>query len=463
MKKIFKNKELIPSIDNPFESDTLERQDEIINLTKLLIRLDSPFTLAVNGSWGSGKTSFIRMWEAFLKSKKYITINYNAWENDSSEFPLLTFMGEIQDQIIDKNPENKVKIAGKELLNSATTVLSKGIESSLASITGGVVHFNLKETIDDIKESLENAPTEYVEYKKRRKKFKQKLENFAIQATDKLDNKTIICFIDELDRCKPTFAVELLENIKHYLCVNNYIFVIALDKKQLGISIGSLYGSQMDTEGYLKRFIDITYNLKTKDTRQFTVNIFQIIFNEPFIIRDRKQDDRNLFFDTLEIFTRGFKLSLREIEQLIFHLRIINKTLDYKSIFDLYLIPILLILRNKRYDLYSGYFNKTIKYSIVIEYIEESIEWNTLFKSQYISRTRSSIYNYLELIQLSSEQLELKIDYYKNKIKEELDQNDISNEDYEQYLSIAQQIKTKQLIPFKDLYEKIESFSNLEV
>ncbi len=402
MNKFTKNNEISPTLENPFEFDTLKRKEEIINLTKLINRLDSPFTLAINGTWGSGKTTFIRMWEAYLKEQKYLTMNYNAWENDSSEFPLLTFFGEIQEQIIEPN-EEKLKDVGKAILDSASSVISKGIESSLMSLSGGVVNLNLKDAFKEVKDSLKKAPLEYVKYKKERKEFTDKLVAFSKVASKETPNNCIICFIDELDRCRPTFAIELLENIKHYLNVENYIFIIALDKEQLGISIGSVYGNEMDTEGYLKRFIDTTYNLKLADTRKFTIDIFQKIFDEPFEQPVRDLNERNIFFDMMEIFTRGFKLTLRELEQLIFHLKLINKSIRYHDEFEFYLIPLLLILRSKYYDLYFGYFSKQKMYTEVIDFIKEQIEWELLFKIQHVSTTRSRIYNLLELMQISQE------------------------------------------------------------
>ena len=188
-----KSREIQVDKNQPFKKDLLDRENDIYNLTKLVNQIESPFTLAINGSWGSGKTTFIEMWEAYLKSQGYITIKYNAWENDSSEFPLFTFIGEIQEQIIDTKAD-KLKEVGKQLLESATDVISKGLESTLSSLSGGMVTLNLKDTLGDVRESLKKAPKEYVEYKKKRKEFRDSLTKFSTVATEDADKMANGCW-----------------------------------------------------------------------------------------------------------------------------------------------------------------------------------------------------------------------------------------------------------------------------
>ncbi|QDE47832.1 hypothetical protein EIN43_17235 [Enterobacter hormaechei] len=62
-------------------------------------------------------------------------------------------------------------------------------------------------------------------------------------------------FIDELDRCRPNYAIDMLETIKHLFDINNVVFVIATDKEQLSHSICSVYGSGFDATRYLDRFL----------------------------------------------------------------------------------------------------------------------------------------------------------------------------------------------------------------
>jgi hypothetical protein len=96
--------------------------------------------------------------------------------------------------------------------------------------------------------------------------------SFAKEATapeDGSERLPLVIIVDELDRCRPPFAVQLLEKIKHLFNVPAIVFVIAVDKGQLGHSIKSMYGQGMDVGGYLRRFIDLDFSLPKPDTRSF--------------------------------------------------------------------------------------------------------------------------------------------------------------------------------------------------
>ena len=80
--------------------------------------------------------------------------------------------------------------------------------------------------------------------------------------------KTVIIFVDELDRCRPSYAIELLERIKHLFNIGGLVFVLALDREQLGHSIKAVYGNGIDSDGYLRRFVDFEYQLKNPEKKK---------------------------------------------------------------------------------------------------------------------------------------------------------------------------------------------------
>ena len=83
------NNQLIINNDNPFEGDKLERKPEAEKLTGLFEIVDNQMVLAINSPWGTGKTTFLKMWKADLDLKKYATVFFNCWENDFVEEPYL--------------------------------------------------------------------------------------------------------------------------------------------------------------------------------------------------------------------------------------------------------------------------------------------------------------------------------------------------------------------------------------
>ena len=96
---------------------------------------------------------------------------------------------------------------------------------------------------------MDDMLEEYEEYISNLNKVKKILEKVTA-------NTKIIIMIDELDRCKPIFAIKLLETIKHLFNVKNMSFIFALDMTQLSYSIKKIYGTEIDASGYICRFFD---------------------------------------------------------------------------------------------------------------------------------------------------------------------------------------------------------------
>ena len=79
--------------------------------------------------------------------------------------------------------------------------------------------------------------------------------------------------IDELDRCRPSYATELLEIAKHLFSVDRIVFVLAINRSELAHSVKALYGSKFDAKGYLGRFFDLDYLLPAPDRQQFVLQV----------------------------------------------------------------------------------------------------------------------------------------------------------------------------------------------
>lgn len=95
----FKSHKVIVETDNPFKNDLLNRKPHVENFTNLLENISSPIVLSVNAPWGQGKTTFLEMLHAKLKSKEHTSIYFSAWETDFASDPLQAFLGEINDKI----------------------------------------------------------------------------------------------------------------------------------------------------------------------------------------------------------------------------------------------------------------------------------------------------------------------------------------------------------------------------
>ena len=242
--------------DSPYAGDALKRNEQIGDLlTQLLKTQNEPLVLAINGAWGSGKTTLLNMWIPAAE-KKFTLVHFNAWETDYAKDPLIALVAELKDKLKGIAPEDKLC----DFMRIVGSVALKGLSGGLLCTSD----FSPDEMKAKSQKSSEKLLAEYEGTRNLLNTFKEKLAELAAS----IDNKPLVFVIDELDRCRPTYAIELLERIKHLFSVKGVCFVLALDKKQLGESIKAVYGN-IHTEGYLRRFIDLTYNLPEANTKDF--------------------------------------------------------------------------------------------------------------------------------------------------------------------------------------------------
>ena len=124
--------------------------------------------------------------------------------------------------------------------------------------------------------------------------------------------KYVFILVDELDRCKPHYAIKLLEDIKHLFAVDGIVFIIATDTDQLANSVKAIYGSEFDAKRYLLRFFDRTYRFAEPSRQDFV----------EFLCSQYAMDSDKLAFPpavrltpTISRVFTAFALSLRDIEQ----------------------------------------------------------------------------------------------------------------------------------------------------
>ncbi|MDH3324729.1 MAG: KAP family NTPase, partial [Candidatus Peregrinibacteria bacterium] len=351
----------IPS-DSPFTNDALSREDEISNLTELLVNIETPFVLAIDSKWGTGKTTFIKMWEAELTNRNISTLYFNAWKTDFAEDPLVAFLGELNSTISTLINEESGKIEIWEKTKKLGGHIAKrGIPVAIKIATAGVVDTDalLEKEISSLSQKLaEEAVDSFNKTKGIIEEFRNNLEILFRNNSDSETNKTFI-FIDELDRCRPTYALELLEKVKHILDVKNLVFILSIDKSQLCNSIKSVYGNEIDAVNYLRRFIDIEYSLKEADRESYINTVYRKFDFESFFESRKEYSDfsyeKDSFLKLFKLMTNCFRLSLREIEQYLTKIYLV--ILSTKQNIHLYspILVALIFLKETNSNLYKEY------------------------------------------------------------------------------------------------------------
>ncbi|TMO72687.1 hypothetical protein CWC17_13515 [Pseudoalteromonas sp. S3785] len=355
--------------DNPFKNDELGRQESSNVLTQFVKSSTEPLVLCIDAPWGQGKTTFLRMWEQQLKNENIPTIYFNAWENDFTDDALISLLGEISSSIEsiskaerkDKVKEylDKTKKLGVSLLKRSVPVaakiatagaldLDKVTEQALASFAESVA----KEQLDRYEQSKATIVS-----------FRTALADLASNISSQTDKKPLVFIIDELDRCRPNFSIEILEKAKHFFSVENIIFVLGADKDQLGHSIKSVYGDGIDVHGYLRRFIDVDYVLPTPNKGLYAKALFNKHgFNEYFKTKTESETKYEgeqalvMFTELFEI----YNLSLREQGHCCSLLSISIKTSTHEErLYPLFLC-FLIVLKIKKPTEYKNFINERL-------------------------------------------------------------------------------------------------------
>lgn len=283
-----KSLELQPTYENLFETfigDTIGRSKDIVSFADILNSIDESCSIALDARWGAGKTFFIKQTKMVLDAfnkfvpsyneddnesiRNYcdrihkknpmeyipqVAVYYDAWANDNDEDPVLSLVLSILENV---NSYFSFK-QGTDIFTKAAAVLEFFTGKSFIDLVNAFKSDNPLEEIQKSKE-IETLIKEF-------------LESIFLERGDRL-----VIFVDELDRCKPDYAVRLLERIKHYFSNDKITFVFSINSLELQHTIKKYYGENFDASRYLDRFFDLRMSLSVADISSF---YYSVAFDE---------------------------------------------------------------------------------------------------------------------------------------------------------------------------------------
>ena len=419
------------------KENTFDRGKDIREFIEGLELIEGNAFISLDAKWGDGKTFFVRQIEETLKYFRakqleteekllkdlesyeylkdsvavkettvehiYLPVYYNAWMYDDHNDPLMSLLLVMTKQCGGAyNTKINTKSLGERLLAVASS-----LPISIKKVNPATLINDLQEgkmdilsavkTEEDIKECVRDV-----------------FNDIIVEKAEKL-----VVFIDELDRCKPSFAIEMLERIKHYFDDERIIFVVSLNKEQLIHTISNYYGSEFDATRYLNRFFDVSINLpeisryqkqkvQCTDSERFWITIIADELSDyyGFSLRDKliyKSSIESLPRDVGDAFSQD-KMYLTIFEVIIVLLDMVNAKekkafLEGKSNILIDLMPRIeiykkYILRSFEIDIRDGCEEKlTEKYKLIQEVYEYVFGRDTeeYFKEADISRNLKEI------------------------------------------------------------------------
>lgn len=342
----------------------------------------------------------------------YPTVYFDAWHNDFTSEPLVGFIAEINEALkpqFNRYPQAKRLLStaigsAKKMIKPAVTTTAEivfqrlthlsinelkliwdahqyGVDAAANDASREGDHTqpgnessqgNIRKEIGTIMAKCADAALkEHTSTKTAIATFKKNLSKLV----DFLDTHGAIklplfIFVDELDRCRPTYAIELLKNIKHLFGVKDVYFVIATNVRQLSHGVRVIYGDNFESERYLKRFFDQEYVLPLPDNEKFAIHLFDKYgltkesrlytgLPEDLYSNDSgtKPDLAALLFAK---FAAAFKLGLRDQEQIAAILKAVILIWKQKIIQAAYLY-FLLMLRHSDSAAYDRLVNSAGK------------------------------------------------------------------------------------------------------
>jgi type II secretory pathway predicted ATPase ExeA len=353
-----KHHEIKISQEAPFANCKLEREPYAIVLTEIVNTYADGFVLAINNEWGAGKTTFVKMWQQQLINEGFQTIYFNAWENDFDSNPLVAIMSELETLTTVKNKKvfKSVIEKGAVLIKNIAPAILKAVADRY--IDSKVISDVIENTTKASTEILEEEIKEYSSKKKTIIEFRQELENFVKQGEN---TKPLIFIVDELDRCRPNYSVEVLEQIKHFFSVSGIVFVLSIDKKHLGSAVKGYYGSEhIDSNEYLRRFIDLEYSIPIPQTKLFNEYLFEYYqLNDFFSSNERIKipefrDDGQLLLKIADALLTKISITLRQQERVFALTRLILCSFKSNEYAFSHLLFILVYFKTMKYDIFQN-------------------------------------------------------------------------------------------------------------
>ena len=340
------------ALEKTFDThDEFNRKPIAENIIKLLTLPIDLSPMVIDGGWGTGKTEFCQKLIRLMEQQQlnYQPVYIDAFRSDHSGEPLLALLAEIiktcTPEDTDEQPSEQRKNITRKVAKAAgfvmKTVAKAAVGHVLKQNTDDLAEefqqiMNGDQDADSLAETVTDAAVTIASHTidatveallKEQIEAEKNLETLKACLTELAADKPIILFIDELDRCRPDYAVDMLEVIKHVFDIENVKVVLVTNTKQLRATINHRYGVEVDAQKYLDKFLKYSFALPEKvvaQTEQYRVWVSIHHFKQ--LIKGR--DIGGVLFSgygVMECINEMIKrnnLSLRETERLVRFLEI---------------------------------------------------------------------------------------------------------------------------------------------
>ncbi|MEQ8901835.1 MAG: P-loop NTPase fold protein [Roseovarius sp.] len=287
-------------------------------LSALVERISEPMVVALDAPWGAGKSVFLKCWvgaHTIENSGVAKTVYYDAFRHDFMDDPLIGLTAAISERMGAKDAYAKKR--WQTAKEAASKLARPAVRFGLAVATYGATEAApaiVDAAIEAGSDELKQASREF--WKKEDGK-RAAMQGFRDALEDLAANQKLVIVVDELDRCRPDYALNLLEVIKHFFDVPNVHFILGVNLKELANSVKARYGANVQGGKYLQKFITVSMPLVPRESRsasgQTQIRHFQRVSKEIGLHDSWKFDWLD---DYLRLIDHHAGLSLRDVEKI---------------------------------------------------------------------------------------------------------------------------------------------------
>lgn len=314
------------------DKDIFNRKKFGEKLANLFENSQEDIVVALDAQWGEGKSTFVKMWQGYVeqhREKKFKTIYFDAFANDYQKDPFLALTAEMYSLLKDEGEKKQEEF--KQKAGDAVKSMTRGaLKIGVRAITGGILDGSIVDSAEAeistlVAEQVDNVIADRLqsseEDKSALKHFREYLQEMAKAQGD---GNPIIFIIDELDRCRPDFALELVEQIKHIFSVQGITFLLVLNRKQLEASVRARYGNDVNASLYLQKFVNIWVTLpRATEPHEDNGEKYLKHSLRSMLLEDEEFPNLDLLNVLVDLISLN-KSSYREIERILSYVAIIH-------------------------------------------------------------------------------------------------------------------------------------------
>jgi len=321
--------------------------DKYVNEFYTIVTNSSYPVYAVSGSWGTGKTCFVKMWENLLKEKGIAYVHIDAFKMDYETEPFIMFIRAFNkymlEKKVDKNKRKELLIKAKKAF-SLTNIAKLGLSVLLDKTLG----------LESVNEFIGNAFDTCFEITAEQSLYddlQSSLEEILTQ------EKTLYIIIDELDRCRPDFALETLERIKHIFHVKNVKYILVYNEEIMASMINKKYGVNINAYRYLDKFVQKTYSLdNTRRIKQFFMH--ELDNSKEKFTSFSMVEFLEFYAATIFKIFNAYDLKLRDIQQILCNLKQYSPNFNDNLYTVIVSMEIFKQIDKKQYETMLDYYNE---------------------------------------------------------------------------------------------------------